>query len=230
MKTILISLISLLGGSLYAQSIQSTESEKLQPFSVDLTFASKFVYRGGQLVTNAIHPSLEYANERIYAGYWGGYPTKNRATEDTYHIFYAGALQPVTKSALVDFGAMQYVMSDSPDATEVYAGITKRASRFNTVMPGAYAYYNFESKALTLQGNADYGLKFRRVDWPVNLNATLGGVVADTTRDYFFYGAGATVPYSYQRSIVSVGVHYASSSLRNTKRNMVFFTVGVLLH
>lgn len=229
MKIILLAFISLLSSSLLAQTAQSTPSDKLRPFSVDLTFASKFVYRGNQLVGSVLHPSLEYAGDRFYAGYWGGYPTRNRANEDTYHIFYAGSLQPAGNSALVDFGAMQYVMPDSADAPEAYVGITKKASRFNTVMPGAYAYYNFETKALTLQANADYALKLPKTAWPVNLDATLGGVVSENSRDYFFYGAGATVPYSYKRSIVSLGVHYASSSLRTTKRDMVFFTVGVLL-
>lgn len=196
---------------------------------MDLTFASKFVYRGAEVMRDALHPSLEYSGDRAYAGYWGGYPTRNRTNETTQHIFYAGALQPMGASGLLDFGAMQYVVSDAPDAPEVFVGATRQASRFNTVMPGAYAYYNFETRALTLQANADYGFKIPKMAWPVNLDATVGGVVSDKTRDYFFYGACATIPYSYKQAVISLGIHYASSSVRTAKRDLVFFTVGVLL-
>ena len=46
--------------------------------NVDLTFDTKYVFRGTQLADDIFHPSVEFAQGDFYAGIWAALPIENR--------------------------------------------------------------------------------------------------------------------------------------------------------
>ena len=60
--------------------IVSTAISRAEEYTinVDLTFDTKYVFRGTQLADDVFHPSVEFAQGDFYAGIWAALPIENR--------------------------------------------------------------------------------------------------------------------------------------------------------
>ena len=76
--------------------------------NVDLTFDTKYVFRGTQLADDVFHPSVEFARGDFYAEIWAAQPIENLgATEEwTDEVdFYVGQGWALGEKTSMDIGA-----------------------------------------------------------------------------------------------------------------------------
>lgn len=200
--------------------------------SSDLTYASDYIFRGVQLADNTLHPSLELTQGDFYVGMWAALPIDNvesKGWSDEFD-FYLGYTKELSDKASIDVGATYYYYPDSnvDESIEAYLGIKFDVGGFT---PAAYAYYDFDLKATTLQGSVGYSIPMAGAGTSLDLSATYGYVEPDTDDSYTYYGASAQVPYKLnENATLTFGVHYASNDIgHGVDDDFFYYTAGVTI-
>ncbi len=197
--------------------------------STDITFATDYIFRGIKLSDNTLHPSIEFAKDDFYAGYWGAFPINNIASKgfiDEYD-FYAGWSTEISEGTSVDVGLTYYYYPQAKSTTEAYVGLT---SDFNGITPGVYLYYDFTLEVLTVQANVGYSVPMESIGSTLDLSATFGYVEPDAGDSYSYYGVSAVVPFKLnENATITAGVHYASNSLDGADDNHLYGTLGLTI-
>ena len=79
--------------------------------SLDLTFDTKYVFRGQQLADNVFHPSIEFAQDDFYLGLWASQPLENRGWPERWQDevdFYGGYGWAINEKTSFDIGGAYY--------------------------------------------------------------------------------------------------------------------------
>lgn len=197
--------------------------------TLDFPYVSKYVFRGQELSKDAIQPSVELAVGDFYAGIWTSQPVVNNT--DNEFDFYVGQKLKLNDAWSLDVGATAYYYPELDRTSgldrqtyEGYVGVVGNVKGFS---PGAYVYYDFTLKALTVQGQLGYSLALSEPGASMDFNVTLGNVSPDVGSSYMYYSVGVTVPYKLtDKATVYAGVSYNNNDLDGAKGDITVFTVG----
>lgn len=200
---------ALLGlSALVAASSAQSEDYTL---SLDLTFDTKYVFRGAQLADNVFHPSIEFGKDDFYAGLWASQPIENRGLPEGWDDevdFYLGQGWAIGEKTSVDFGAAYYYFPTGDSRLEPYVGITREIIG---VEASVYLYRDLDIDATTTEGSARYSVPLGPKT-SVDLGAHLGLLDVDNIGKYLYYGADVVFPVQLKENAVfSFGLHYSDS-------------------
>jgi len=197
-------------GLLALAAASSAQSEDYT-LSLDLTFDTKYVFRGAQLADNVFHPSIEFGKGDFYAGLWAAQPIENRGFPENWEDevdFYLGQGWAIGERTSVDVGAAYYYFPKGDSRFEPYVGLTHEISG---VAASFYLYRDLDIDATTSEGSARYSIPLG-ARTSVDLGAHLGLLNVDDVGKYLYYGADAIFPYQLkENAVLSFGVHYSDS-------------------
>lgn len=197
--------------------------------SVDVTYATNYVFRGIQLGDGTLHPSIEGSVDDFYAGVWFATPLENRNSEGWSDEvdFYAGYTPSLSDTIALDIGATYFTYPNSDNTFELFTGMN---FDLGGVTPGVYVYRDLDLETWTYQGNIGYSIPLESMGASLDLSASLGWVNPDHDQDYSYWGASAVIPYQLaENATASVGIHYASNDLDTGEDNFVYGTVGLTI-
>jgi len=179
--------------------------------SLDLTFDTKYVFRGTQLADNVFHPSVEFAKGDFYAGIWAAQPIENRGAPEEWTDevdFYVGQGWAIGENTSVDIGAAHYYFPTGMDSTEPFIGLTQE---IRNVAASVYLYRDLDLDVTTTEGSARYNLPLSGKT-SLDLGAHFGLIDGDDFGKYLYYGADVVVPIQLkENAVLSFGVHYDDS-------------------
>jgi len=219
-KTLVIGLAALVAGTV-AQA-----AEELS-VSADLTFASKYVFRGIQYGDNSLQPSVEFTIDEIYAGIWAQQALENRNSEGWGDEvdFYLGFTPKLSDTVSLDVGATHYYYPSGDPTTEIFVGTN---FTYDSLTPGVYAYYDFDLEAFTIQGNVGFSVPLDQMGTSLDLSGSVGHVSPDLGDSYTYYSVGASIPYKLnEHATAKFGVNWASHTLDGVEDDHLWFTAGV---
>ena len=201
--------------------------------SADVTFASKYVFRGLQLGDNSLQPSVELTQDQFYGGIWVNQPLENRSSislEDEID-FYLGWTPQLSDAVALDIGATHYYYTgavgrpSTDSSTEVFVGANFSMDKLT---PGIYAYYDFDLEAFTVQGNLGFSVPLDQAGTSLDLAASIGNVSPDVGDSYTYYTVGASLPYKInEHATIKVGVNWATNDLDGADDDHLWYTAGV---
>lgn len=201
---------SALTGLLALAAVSSVKSEEYT-LSLDLTFDTKYVFRGAQLADNVFHPSIEFGKDDFYAGLWASQPIENRGMPEVWDDevdFYLGQGWAIGEKTSVDFGAAYYYFPTGDSRFEPYVGITREIVGVSTSF---YLYRDLDIDATTTEGSARYSVPLGPKT-SVDLGAHFGLLDVDDIGKYLYYGADVVFPFQLRdNAVFSFGVHYSDS-------------------
>lgn len=222
-KTALILAALAAGFTARAEDAKSSYSVTL-----DFPYTSKYVFRGVEVATDAIQPSVEFSSGDFYAGIWTSVPLE-KGYDSTKEIdFYGGYGIPLNDTWKMDVGATVYYYPESngTTTTEAFVGVNGDVSG---VSPSVYAYYDFTLEVFTLQGSLGYSIPLQVIGSSVDLSATLGWVNPDdsSSDDYVYYSLGASIPYKLaENATFTVGVNWSDTDIDGSD-DAFWVTTGV---
>jgi uncharacterized protein (TIGR02001 family) len=219
-KTLVIGLAALVAGTV-AQAAGELS------VSADVTFASKYVFRGIQYGDNSLQPSVEFTIDEIYAGIWAQQPLENRGSEGWGDEvdFYLGFTPKLSDTVSLDLGATHYYYPNGDPTTEIFVGGN---FTYDSFTPGIYAYYDFDLEAFTIQGNLGFSIPLDQMGTSLDLSASVGHVSPDLGDNYTYYNVGASIPYKLnEHATAKFGVNWASHTLDGVEDDHLWFTAGV---
>lgn len=196
--------------------------------SVDVTYASSYIFRGIQLGDGTFHPSVEASSDDFYGGIWLATPMENRNSggwSDELDI-YGGYTPSLSDTTALDIGATYYTYQQGGENSfEIFTGVNLD---LEGVTPGLYVYYDLDLETVTYQGSIGYSVPLESMGASLDLSASLGYVDPENADAYSYWGVSAVVPYQIADSATfSIGIHYASNDMRLADTNFVYGTVGV---
>lgn len=199
--------------------------------TVDFPYASKYVFRGVELAQGSFQPSVKVTAGDFYAGLWTNQPV-TRNTDNEIDLF-AGYGFALNENWSLDLGGTLYYYPEANTSLgldehtfEGYVGVTGAVGGVNL---GAYTYYDFDLKSLTIQGNIGYSIPLS-AEASLDFSANLGHVSPDGASDYTYYGAGVAVPYKLtDHATVTGGVNYASHDITGLEGSHLWYNVGINL-
>ena len=181
--------------------------------SLDLTFDTKYVFRGQQLADNVFHPSIEFTQDDFYLGLWASQPLENRGRPERWQDevdFYGGYGWAINEKTSFDIGGAYYYYPTGENTIEPYIGITREIQGVET---SVYLYKDLDLDRTTAEGSANYSLPLGG-NASVDLGAYVGTVDADSLGSYFYYGADVVVPFELNNNAVfSLGFHYSDNDI-----------------
>jgi uncharacterized protein (TIGR02001 family) len=201
--------------------------------SADVTFASKYIFRGLQFADNSLQPSVEITQDTFYAGIWANQPLENRSSlnlEDEID-FYVGFTPKLSDTVSLDLGATHYYYTgasgrqETDNTTEAFIGANFAAG---SLTPGVYAYYDFDLEAFTVQGNLGFSIPMDAMGSSLDLAASVGSVSPDEGDSYVYYNVGAAIPYKLnEHATLKVGINWASHDLDGFEDDHLWYTAGI---
>ena len=179
--------------------------------NVDLTFDTKYVFRGTQLADDVFHPSVEFAQGDFYAGIWAAQPIENRGVPEEWTDevdFYVGQGWALGEKTSLDIGAAHYYFPKGEGSTEPFIGLTRE---IRSVAASVYLYRDVDLGVTTSESSARYSLPLSGKT-SLDLGAHFGLIDGDDFGKYLYYGADVLVPIQLkENAIFSFGVHYDDS-------------------
>ncbi len=186
--------------------------------TAEVDAVSAYVFRGAQIATASVQPSLTAQWGDVYATGW-----VNRA------------LQPAESSELdltlgathgpLDAGVTAYTYPGRAATTwEPYVGFSREAK---DVKASLYAYQDLTLNVTTFEGKASAkAFSFKRVE--ASFEAAIGTAHGRDLPAYTYWSAGPTFKGTIGRFGVSAGVQYTSSSRdAGFKRDLIVSKVGI---
>lgn len=181
--------------------------------NLDLTFDTKYVFRGQQLADNVFHPSIEFAQEDFYLGVWASQPLENRGWPERWQDevdFYGGYGWAINEKTSIDIGGAYYYYPTGDSTIEPYIGITREISGIESSL---YLYQDLDLDTTTAEGSANYRLPLGG-NASVDLGVNLGAVDAKSRGSYLYYGADVVVPFELNdNAVFSIGLHYSDNDI-----------------
>ena len=218
MKTKLVTLLAL-GAGFIGNSISAQD----YTLTLDLTGASKYVFRGIELGDTTIHPSIEFGVDDFYAGVWLAQPIENRGAPENFDDevdFYAGYSFALNESTSLDLGGTVYHYPGAADTFEAYIGISHEIEGGFSV--NGYAYRDFDLDTWTFEGSGGYSIPLSDTA-SLDLAAYIGIVEPDGVGDYTYYGADAVIPIELkENATLSLGLHWADHDLGGNPDNHLY--------
>ncbi len=202
----------------------------------DLTFASRYVYRGQQLARASLQPSIDLSGGDGYLGLWGNLPTGAGGQKNELN-FYAGYNLPAEtlgRGWKLDLGARQYYFpqgyytaGQNNSSTEGYLGFAG-----GTVGPGLtptiYTAYDFTRQNYNVIASLGAFVPAEKLGFALRFDLHAGYTGIHRGSDYTYWGAGVGVPYRIAgNATLNLGAQYDSNDLKGARRNLVTWTAGL---
>jgi uncharacterized protein (TIGR02001 family) len=197
--------------------------------TIDLTYASKYIFRGVVLGEQAFHPSVEVSYSDFYAGVWGNEPLGSKDTypDNNEWDFYVGKTFALSDVTTLDVGYTFYYYPEKmidKGTDEFYVGINFDANGFS---PGFYVYYDQDLEAWTYQGSVGTSFPIESFGTSLDLTATLGRVDGSGGFEYTYWSVGAAVPFKLsEKSTVTAGASFASHDIDGLDDDNLALTVS----
>lgn len=202
----------------------------------DLSFASRYVYRGVQLARASLEPSLDLSAGDGYLGLWGNLPTGTGGQKNELD-FYAGRTFPVSRPEAgwkLDLGARgyyfpqsYYAAGQSNTSVEGYAGIAGGAVGPG-LTPKLYSAYDFTRQNWNVIGSLGAALPVEKLGFALEFDVHVGHTGIHRGSDYTYWGAGVVLPYRIaNNATLTLGAQYDSSNLKGAQHNLVTWTAGM---
>jgi uncharacterized protein (TIGR02001 family) len=202
--TLLAAILAALASSAFSQNYS---------IDLDLTFDTKYVFRGQQLADNVFHPSIEFAQDDLYLGLWAAQPLENRGWPEFWQDevdFYGGYGWAINEKTSFDIGGAYYYYPTGDSTIEPYLGITRE---IQGIAASLYLYRDLDLDTTTAEGSANYKFPLSGKA-SVDLGAHFGTVEVDRQGSYLYYGADVVVPFELNdNAVFSVGVHYSDNDI-----------------
>ena len=159
-----------------------------QEYSVDMSFMSKYVWRGSVLAEDAVfQPSLSGGMGNLSVNLWGnaniaGDDVVKQMSEWDYTVDYSSAVGAIGYS--VGFIGYTFPNSGLPATTEIYVG----ASYDTILSPSVTAYYDLDDvEGLYVSLGAGYSIPVAEIT-SIDISGSLG--FGDEKMNQFLYGSG----------------------------------------
>ena len=221
-KTVLIITALLASLSLRA------EEESSYSATVDVTYATTYVFRGVELANGTL---IEIAKGNFAAGMWSAQPITDNI--DNEIDFYAGFSVPLNDSWAFDAGATLYYYPELDtaggtidDATwEPYISVSGDVNGFAPVIS---AFYDITLEVLTLEGSLGYSVPLEGVASSLDFGASLGRVDPKSGTGYTYYNLGVSLPFAISdTATISVSLDYAHNDIAGADNDFFFGTIGM---
>ena len=180
-----------------------------------VSFTSEYVFRGQQRAKHSAQGGLEIATGGFYAGGWAIVPTKDRF--DAYQTeidLYGGYGFDLTGTLYADIGVNGYIFNApqllfaNRDSVEMYGGLSLSAP----FSPSLYGFYDFRTRAATIEGALEYSLPFGRTDL---VSSATGGYTSGRGFSYGYFQADEELVHHFNRRVsLGLGGHWAISGNR----------------
>ncbi len=179
------------------------------------SFTSEYVFRGEQRAKHSAQGGLEISTGGFYAGGWAVIPAKDRF--DAYQTeidLYGGYGVDLSETLYADIGVNGYIYNGpqllfaNRDSVEVYGGL----SLSGPFKPSLYGFYDFRTRAATIEGALEYSLPFGRTDL---VSSATGGYTDGRGFSYGYFQTDAELVYNFnRRASLGLGGHWAISEDR----------------
>jgi uncharacterized protein (TIGR02001 family) len=232
MKKSLLALVALLSAAGLCAQEEST-STKSYAVTADVTFVSKYVFRGFWQQDNSLQPSLELSAGGFTAGVWAAQALKDRAsawangTEIDFYGSYEFAL-PNDFALTVGLTSYQYP-KNRPSLGEVgntLEGSIGVSGAVGPVSLGATYFHDWDLDSDTFEFGAAFGSEINRTV-SYEAAAAYGVVSYKAGGDYDYYTLGLTFGFKLNDTFtLSTGVHWSDTDIKGLDSN-TWFSVGV---
>jgi uncharacterized protein (TIGR02001 family) len=213
MKRILLSLITAVVPAGWAGAAMPQDIS----VSSDITYSSRYVFRGIQLAGNSFQPALEVGMGDLYAGVWANLPTASGGTEIDYYAGTAIAV-PWVEFLSLDVGLTVYHYPKSGDSRthEFYLGALFPQLGLPGLSGSIYYFHDIDIRSQVLEGALTHSLSLEGWGLPASLDlsvhASTHGGSRVKSENYHYYGASLELPfYLNDYSTITPGVHYATA-------------------
>lgn len=202
----------------FAAALSLQASDGGLTVTTDFSYATKYIFRGVQLGGDAVHPSIEVSVGDFYTGVWANIPVGGRSTFPNNEEFnlYLGRNIKLSDTIGLDAGYTYYYFPELPKGaergrSEIYLGMNFDAG---SILPGLYAFYDFDREAFTIQGSVGTSLPLETIGASLDLTAAVGHVDSQTRVSYTYWSLGASIPFRLSdRATITLGGTYASHNI-----------------
>jgi len=183
--------------------------------SSDLTFTSRYVFRGVKAAGNSFQPTVEAGIGDFYAGIWANLPTAPEGTEINYYAGTGIALPNIDFASLnLGLTVYHYPRAGENRTHEFFAGANFVVPPFPAVTSGLYYFYDVDLRSHVVEATGTYSLTLEKLRLPASLDLSLLGGVQSGSRaeSYHYYGAALELPFALnEHSEVKAGVHWETA-------------------
>lgn len=189
--------------------------------SSDVTYSSRYLFRGVKRASDSIQPNVEAGMGDYYAGLWANLPTGRAGSEIQY---YGGRSLPLptVEFAALDFGATfyDYPQSGVNRTHEFFVGAQVRAPRLPSLSGSLYYFHDVDLRSRVAEASAVYAVSLERWGLPSSLDLSLVGGLqgghAGKSESYHYYGGAIELPFALNDyAAVTVGLHYQTAEKRS---------------
>jgi len=181
----------------------------------DITFASRYVFRGVQNAGNSFQPTVQASLGDLYGGVWANLPTGEGLRELHY---FAGSMiaLPDVRFAVLDAGLTVYHFPGAgEDRThELYFGAQFPGLGLPNIFATLYYYYDLDVQSHVVEATGTYSYSLEGWGLPASADLSVRGGIQSgrDAQDYRFYGAAAELPFALgESSLVTAGVRWETA-------------------
>jgi hypothetical protein len=193
----------------------------------DLTYASRYVFRGIERAGQSVQAGVEGAHESWRGGVWANRPFSSGGTQEM-NVNVAYMWQPTRELSLdATMAGSWFDHVPGRGVKKTYeAGLTATLAAVAGFTPSLGYYHDFRLRADTTQVALARSIALTRMGAFLELNGYLGWSVGDDWRPdapgasrhdgYGYWGAEAQLPYRIgAHTTVTAGLHYADNFERS---------------
>lgn len=232
MKKTLLATVALLSATgLFAQ--EDAASTPSYSVTADVTFVSKYVFRGFWQQDNSLQPSLEFSAGGFTAGVWAAQAMKDRTaawSKGTEIDVYGGYEFALPNDFALTVGLTSYnYPKHRPSLGEVdntLEGSIGLSGKAGPVSLGATYFHDWDLDSDTFELGVSFG---NEINDTVSYEAggAYGFVKYDAGGDYDYYSLGLTFSFKLNDTFtLSTGVHWSDNDVAGIGSN-TWFSVGV---
>lgn len=211
-KTILQFVAIALGGSAAGAGLPGELA-----VSSDISYASRYVFRGIKETGESVQPTLEVALGDLYGGVWGNFPTGAEQRKLNYYGGF-GFLIPGLGFAAFDAGVTVYDYPGSGmDRThEAYLGANFTLPERPALRGSVFYSYDVDLRSHVGEAKVTYSRTLERIGLPAAVDFSfLGGLHGGgevKTESYSYYGASVELPLILSdTALLTTGIHYEAA-------------------
>jgi len=233
MKKSLLAALALFSTSIGLFAQEDTASAPSYSVTADVTFVSKYVFRGVWQQDASLQPSIEFAAGGFTAGFWSAQALKDRDaawSKGTELNFYGGYEFSLPNDFALSVGVTSYQFpKNRPSLGELsntFEGSIGISGAVGPVSLGATYFHDWDLDADTFEFGVSFG---NEINSTVSYEAsgTYGLARYDGGGDYDYYSVGLTFSFKLNdRFTLSTGGHWADTDITGLGSN-AWFSVGV---
>lgn len=201
-------------------------------FTLNVPYASKYVFRGLEVTGDSMQPSVEYTREAFTGGVWSNLPMNGTVSQE--YDFYGGYDIPLNKDWLIDAGGTLYYypqLASGPGAhnttIEPYVGLS---GNVGGLAPGLYAYYDLTLENFVLEGRLSGSLPLPAIGTSLDGSVSAGRLEPKVGDGYTYYRLGVGLPFKVSAHVTfNAGLSYTHNDLPGVDHDAFYVTAGLTM-